>query len=121
MGKVPPKDKWQILQDIFDFDIEHENVRHTFNTEMGLSNVWTDIDFYAESREHPTQKPLPLMKRLINASTNEGMTVLDPFAGSGSTLVAADELNRNYIGFEVDEEYHSLTQDRLGQVKLTNY
>lgn len=121
MGKVPPKDKWEILQEIFDFDIPHRDVRHTFNTEMGLTNVWDDIDFYKEEKDHPTQKPLPLMERLITASSDEGMTVLDPFAGSGSTLVAGDNLNRNYIGFEIDEEYYEVAQKRLRQSRLTNY
>jgi DNA modification methylase len=121
MGKVPPKDKWEILQDIFDFEVPHEDIRHTFNTEMGLTNVWDDIDFYAESKDHPTQKPLPLMERMIKASSNEGMTVLDPFAGSGSTLVAADNLNRDYIGFEIEEEYCEMAEKRLGQSRLANY
>jgi len=121
MGKVPPKDKWQKLQEIFGFDVPHEDVRQTFNTEMGISNVWTDIDFYKEDRTHPTQKPLPLMKRLIKASSNEGMTVLDPFAGSGSTAVAARDLNRDYVCFEVDEEYCEAATDRLGQSRLTGY
>jgi len=121
MGKVPPKDKWQILQDIFEFDIPHEDVRHTFNTEMGLTNVWDDIDFYEEHKDHPTQKPLKLMKRLIKASSNEGMTVLDPFAGSGSSLVAANDLNRDYIGFEIEEEYTSEAENRLNQSRITGY
>ena len=121
MGKVPPRDKWNILQEIFEFDIKHEDIHHTFNTEMGLSNVWTDIDFYNKERKHPTQKPLKLVKRLIKASSNKGMTVLDPFAGSGSTLVAANELERDYVGFEIDEEYYEASQDRLGQFRLSNF
>jgi DNA modification methylase len=121
MGKVPPKDKWEILQDIFDFDIPHKDVRHTFNTEMGLSNVWTDIDFYEEDKEHPTQKPLKLMKRLVKASSGEGMTVLDPFAGSGSTLVAAEQLDRNYVGFEIDQEYCEVARGRTSQSRLTSF
>ena len=121
MGKVPPKDKWQILQSIFDFDVPHEEVQQTFNTEMGLTNVWNDIDFYKEEKEHPTQKPLPLMERLVKASSDEGMIVLDPFAGSGSTLVAADNLDRNYIGFELEDEYCEVTRNRMDQSRLTNY
>lgn len=121
MGKVPPKDKWQKLQEIFGFDVPHEDVRHTFNTEMGLTNVWDDIDFYKEDKDHPTQKPLKLMERLIKASSNEGMTVLDPFMGSGSTAVAARNLDRNYVGFELEEEYYEAAQDRLGQSRLTGY
>jgi len=121
MGKVPPKDKWEILQEIFDFSVPHEDVRHTFNTEMGLTNVWDDIDFYKENKDHPTQKPLPLMERIIQASSSQGMTVLDPFAGSGSTLVAADNLDRNYVGFEIEEEYCEIARGRLNQSRLTSY
>ncbi len=121
MGEVPPEDRWKRLQEIFGFDVPHEDVRQTFNTEMGISNVWTDIDFYEEDRTHPTQKPLALMKRLIEASSDEGMTVLDPFAGSGSTAVAARDLSREYVCFEVDEEYCEAASDRLGQSRLTGY
>jgi len=121
MGKVPPKHKWEKLQEIFAFKIPHSDVRPTFNTEMGISNVWTDVDFYKEDREHPTQKPLPLIKRLIKASSDEDMTVLDPFAGSGTTAVAARELDRNYVCFEIDEEYYEKAQNRLTQSRLTGY
>lgn len=62
---------------------------------------------------HPTQKPLRLMEALIELATQEGQVVLDPFAGSGTTLLAAKRLDRNYIGVEVDPEYFSIAQRRL--------
>lgn len=62
---------------------------------------------------HPTQKPLELMRSLIELSTFENQVVLDPFAGSGSTLVAAKELNRRYIGYEANIEYYKKALDRL--------
>jgi site-specific DNA-methyltransferase (adenine-specific) len=67
---------------------------------------------------HPTQKPLDLMKLLIELTTIEGQTVLDPFAGSGTTLVAAKELGRHYIGFENDERYFSVADSRLSEIRL---
>ena len=62
---------------------------------------------------HPTQKPLELMKILIELTTLENQIVLDPFCGSGTTLLAAKELNRNYIGFEKEELYAQVAKERL--------
>jgi site-specific DNA-methyltransferase (adenine-specific) len=55
---------------------------------------------------HPTQKPVPLLKRLIGIFTDEGDVVIDPVAGSGTTLKAAIEMNRHAYGFEVDRKFH---------------
>lgn len=55
---------------------------------------------------HPTQKAVELMEILISLVTKEGQTVLDPFCGCGTTLVAARKLNREYIGFEINKEYY---------------
>ena len=63
--------------------------------------------------KHPTQKPLKVLKKLIELGTNEGSLVLDPFAGVGSTGVAALELGRRFIGIEMDEEYHRASCERL--------
>lgn len=62
---------------------------------------------------HPTQKPIPLMKELILASTNEGDVVCDPFMGSATTAMACIQTNRNYIGFELNEEYYRKSLDRI--------
>lgn len=62
---------------------------------------------------HPTQKPLKLMKLLIELVTQEGSIVLDPFCGSGTTCLAAAELNRAYIGIEIDPEMAKIAQERL--------
>lgn len=55
---------------------------------------------------HPTQKPVPLLKKLIEIFTDEGDVVIDPCAGSGSTLVAATELNRKAYGFEIKKDFY---------------
>lgn len=60
---------------------------------------------------HPTQKPIGLLKRLIEIFTDEGDVVIDPVAGSGSTLRAAYELNRKAYGFEVDKDFYNQAKD----------
>lgn len=62
---------------------------------------------------HPTIKPLGIVKTLVENSSYEGDTVLDPFMGSGTTAVAAKQLNRNYIGFEINKEFYEASQKRL--------
>ena len=63
---------------------------------------------------HPTQKPVALMEYLIKTYTNEGETVLDFTMGSGTTGVACKNLNRNFIGIELDREYYEIAQKRIG-------
>lgn len=62
---------------------------------------------------HPTQKPVSLLKRLIEIFTDPGDVVIDPCAGSGSTLRAAYELGRDSYGFEVDRKFHRLATERM--------
>lgn len=62
---------------------------------------------------HPTQKPIELMRILIDLTTVENQIVLDPFAGSGTTLLAAKQLNRQYIGFETNKVYYDIASKRL--------
>ena len=66
-----------------------------------------------EFGKHPTQKPLALLERIIKASTKKGAVVLDPFAGSSTTGVAALNLGRKYIGFDMEKEYLDLSKKRL--------
>jgi site-specific DNA-methyltransferase (adenine-specific) len=66
-----------------------------------------------DRRLHPTQKPLKLMELLIDLTTVEGQVVCDPFCGSGTTLVAAINLKRRFIGFEKDARYYAIARDRL--------
>lgn len=67
---------------------------------------------------HPTQKPLGLMKRLVFVTTAPRSIVLDPFAGSGTTLRAAKELGRKAIGIEINEEYCEVIAERMAQDTL---
>lgn len=66
---------------------------------------------------HPTQKPVELMEYLIKTYTNENETVLDFTCGSGSTGVAAKNLNRNFIGIELDEKYFNIAENRIKEAE----
>lgn len=72
---------------------------------------WT----YSGNKLHPTQKPLSVLLPLVEAFSPALGAVLDPFAGSGSTLMAAKALGRDYIGIELDPKYHAIASRRLGQ------
>ena len=79
------------------------------------SNVW-DFDRVPPKR-HPTEKPLELIKRGIRLCTDEGSNVLDPFLGSGTTLEACYQTERNCIGFEIEDKYEKFYKDRSGLYK----
>ncbi len=66
-----------------------------------------------EKTAHTTQKPIWLMKEILQVLSNEGDTVLDPFMGSGSTGVACKELGRNFIGVELDKQYFDIATKRI--------
>nr|AMK59516.1 DNA methylase N-4/N-6 [uncultured bacterium UPO68_UPO87] len=82
-----------------------------------VDDIWSDVaPVQAQAQErlgYPTQKPLSLLERIINASSNEGDVVLDPFCGCGTTVHAAQKLNREWIGIDVTHLAISLIQKRL--------
>lgn len=71
-----------------------------------------------EIRQHPTQKPIPLMKWIIQNYSKENDLILDPFLGSGTTAVACQELGRRFIGIEISEKYCQIARERLRQKPL---
>ena len=83
-----------------------------------VNNLWYDINRLsgtdAEKVGYPTQKPVDLYKRIIAASSNEGDLVLDPFCGCATTLIAAETLNRNWIGIDLWEHAATTLQQRIG-------
>ncbi len=101
------------------------NSQHTFNYDLlnspnpdaQVSSVWR-LPSVPKSEKllgyHPTQKPLRLVRRALLACTREGDLVFDPFCGSGTTGVAAKELNRTFVGAELEEEYAGLAGRRVG-------
>lgn len=102
----------------------HSKVKWTFNYDSmralndgkQMRNVW-EIPLTPKSEkwagEHPTQKPIELLKRIILSTSKEGDTVLDPFLGSGTTSVVAELYGRNSIGIEKNPEYLPIIKKRM--------
>ena len=86
--------------------------KHRDNPE-GTRYPKTVLRFGQEKGLHPTQKPVELMKYLINTYSNKGDVVLDNTMGSGTTGVAAKDLDRDFIGIEKDEKYFQVAKDRI--------
>jgi site-specific DNA-methyltransferase (adenine-specific) len=84
-----------------------------------LNNIWVDIpNLTARSKErigYPTQKPIALLERIIAASSNPDDIVLDPFCGCATTCVAAERLQRRWIGIDLSPKSYELAQSRLEQ------
>ena len=97
---------------------EYEDLRRPWNTDGNTLDVITgSIVTAKENTEHPTTKPLWLMNRLIEVSTNENQTVLDFTMGSGSTGVAAVNLDRSFIGIEKDPQYFEIAKERIAEAE----
>lgn len=86
-----------------------------FNNNRKMVFNWMEWTRESKNIEkiHPTQKPLPVLKRLIEIFTDENDVVIDPVAGSGSTLRAAKELNRSSYGFEVDKKFYEEAKNKM--------
>lgn len=96
---------------IFNYDI-----MKNLNFGKQMKNVWTIPPPQSEEKKygkHPTQKPLKLLERIILASTNENDIIFDPFTGSSTTGIAAINLNRFFIGCELEKEYINLSIKRF--------
>lgn len=110
---------------------KNDDIPHFFNCDLmeqlnggvRMSDVWR-IPFLSswelKCGKHPTQKPLRLLYRIILASTHEGDTILDPFAGSCTTGIAANLLNRKFIGIDQDIDYLSYGIRRRHEIEDTN-
>lgn len=87
-----------------------------------LSNVWSDISpivpWSNQRVEHPTQKPLQLMQRIVRVFTNQGDIVLDPFGGSGTTAIACKSLKRKCVIVQKQLQYCQIIKDRLINVEV---
>ena len=89
------------------------------NTRISNKRYPRSVQYFSnadrKNKVHPTQKPVALMEYLIKTYTNEGEAVLDFTMGSGTTGVAAQNLNRDFIGIEMDENYFNIAKDRISQ------
>lgn len=83
-----------------------------------FTNLWAINREVDRETKHPTSKPVPLFHRMLECSTQPGDLVLDPFTGSGASLVAANKSGRHAIGIEIDEEYCKLAASRLQQLPM---
>jgi len=106
--------------------VASKSKKYFFNYELAkkmnygkqMRNLW-EINAEKHKTKHPTEKPEILLERIINIGSRENDTVLDPFMGSGTTGVVAKRYNRNFIGYEIEEEYFLIAQKRIGIIKPT--
>lgn len=85
------------------------------------TNLWRVPSLKGTSKEkvgHPTQKPLAILERIVASSSCASDVVLDPFCGSGSSLIAAQELGRRFVGIEADEKWVACARTRLAEQNL---
>lgn len=80
---------------------------------LGEKNIISVPNIKSGKKTHPTEKPVELIKIFIENSSNENDTILDPFMGTGSCGVACKELNRGFIGIEIDKKYYDIAYERL--------
>lgn len=113
---VPKNNSW--LSDI-EYCLFFREKNFSLNTGYELKSKWFISPLNKEDKDlynHPTIKPLELVKRHLLHTTQENDIVADFFLGSGTTCVAAKELNRRYIGFEIDKKYFEIAKDRLNGI-----
>jgi site-specific DNA-methyltransferase (adenine-specific) len=115
----PQKERIRYRKRFFDAQRDDEG----YYADVLLRDVWeipAVINVSSERTGYPTQKPLALLERIVAASSNAGDVVLDPFCGSGTTLLAAQTLGRRYIGIDVNDEAVRMSKERLeiGELRL---
>jgi site-specific DNA-methyltransferase (adenine-specific) len=99
---------------------EYELLRRPFSVsaEVPYTDVWTFPTVSSYPGKHPCEKPAAMLEHIINASSRPGAVVLDCFAGSGSTLVAAKKLGRDFIGIEIDPHWVAVANQKIGNAEL---
>lgn len=104
---------YTITDNVLENEVGALNIDHNLINGERLSNI-LDFGFAkGEKVHHEAQKPISLLKLLINLTTLENHIILDPFMGSGSTCVAAKLINRKYVGIEMDERYFTIAKTRV--------
>ena len=99
---------------------EYEDLRRPFSVtaDVPYTDVWTFPTVQGYEGKHPTEKPLSLMQHIIKTSTRENATVLDCFAGSGTTGVACVQTGRNFVGIEIDADYFAIAEKRIAEAQM---
>jgi len=110
--------RWDEKKCPFTFNFKKQKEMHNF-IELPLCGGKERICLNGET--HPTQKPLALIKYLLEIHSNENDVVCDPFFGSGTTAVACKQSNRNFIGYEIEKKYVDMANKRLEQDTLFDF
>ncbi len=120
---VPVNSKVNYLSNVREYFASFVKVgKPTFNSEYDTADYFAEDVFYypilhgVERTAHPTQKPVSIIEQLVNKHSNKGDTVLDMFAGSGTTAVVCKQNSRNCIAIENKREYFKIMQDRVNNV-----
>ena len=107
------KPTFKELNGVERLDKKYKSDKYTIELKNPSSIIYHKKDSYGKNHYHPTQKPVALMEYLIKTYTNENETVLDFTMGSGSTGVACQNTNRNFIGIEKDNKYFEIATNRI--------
>jgi len=116
------KDRWKSTWDVILYGVKGERAKHGKKIQeyayIKYGNSF-DVMEYPQPRPllHKAQKPLRLMEKIIDCSSNRHDVVLDPFAGSGTMLVAAERLERRWIGIEIEEEFCEIIKKRFEDIR----
>lgn len=109
-----------IADNMLENEVGAYNEKAFLNYNSNPNNIINISSNSSDTGLHPTQKPLKLMQALIELTTKENQIVLDPFCGSGTTIIAATLLDRNYIGIELDDNYYKIATERLDKFNQLN-
>ena len=122
----PAKSKIRVLEKKLGRSLKDDDVVIDFNDETNnkvVDNVWKVSFLKGNSKEstgYPTQKPLEIYERIVKASSNECEVVLDPFCGCATTLVAAENLGRQWIGIDIHPKTRTITANRIAKACKLN-
>jgi adenine-specific DNA-methyltransferase len=109
----------ELRREYEDLRREYEELRRPFSVtaDVPYTDVWTYPTVQSYPGKHPCEKPAAMLEHIITASSRPGAVVLDCFAGSGNTLVAAKKLGRRYIAIDIDPHWVDVTKGKLGQTQ----
>lgn len=116
--RFPEEHHWHALKTVLPTLPEYGDVARPFRVsdEVPYTDVWDFPTVQAYPGKHPCEKPQALLRHIIEASSKPGAVVLDAFAGTGSTGIAARALDRSFIGIELSEQYATTARQRIAEV-----
>ena len=113
---LPPSSCWLVWDKGFSEDLSFAQIELVWSS-FTSSSKKCKMSSSQKDRVHPTQKPIKLIEWCLNKYSDEGMTIFDPFLGSGTTAIACINTGRNFIGIEKDEDYFNLAQKRVKEAQ----